>query len=158
MAVREKGGMYCAQCKRPIPGVRNGHAVRNTGSVVGAVPTLGLSLLAAKSERWHCPYCGGPAKPAHMANASKRSEGEALLWGLVAFGGAIAIGIVATSVLVGFIAFWLLFFACAVLMAQNSSSTPTGRHAGQYRCEKNDHLLNSSYEVCPIDGSLVEQI
>src|SRR5450759_972099 len=62
MAVRERGGMWCPACKRPVAGRKSGHAVRNTGGILGAVPTLGLSLLATKAERWHCPDCGGPVK------------------------------------------------------------------------------------------------
>jgi Ribosomal protein L7/L12 C-terminal domain len=45
--------MYCPRCRQPVAAERGGHAVRNT---VGAAMTLGLSL---KSERWHCPKCGG---------------------------------------------------------------------------------------------------
>lgn len=64
MAIRERGGMWCPACKRPVAGRKNGHAVRNVGGVLGAVPTFGLSLLATKSERWHCPICGGPVQHA----------------------------------------------------------------------------------------------
>ena len=53
MGVRIKAGMYCPRCKQPVAAERGGHAVRNT---VGAAMTLGLSL---KTERWHCPKCGG---------------------------------------------------------------------------------------------------
>lgn len=62
MAIRERGGMWCPSCKKPVAARKNGHAVRNTGGILGAVPTLGLSLVATKSERWHCPICGGPVK------------------------------------------------------------------------------------------------
>jgi ribosomal protein L7/L12 len=48
--------MYCPRCKRPVAAERTGHAVRNS---VGAIATLGLSL---KTERWHCPVCGGPVE------------------------------------------------------------------------------------------------
>jgi ribosomal protein L7/L12 len=48
--------MYCSRCKQPVAAERTGHAVRNT---LGAALTAGLSL---KSERWHCPKCGGPAE------------------------------------------------------------------------------------------------
>jgi ribosomal protein L7/L12 len=58
MAIREKGGMWCPSCQRPVAGRKTGHAVRNT---LGAAATLGLSL---KSERWHCPICGGPVERA----------------------------------------------------------------------------------------------
>ncbi len=56
MSTRVKGGMYCPRCKRPVAAERSGHAVRNT---LGAAATFGLSL---KSERWHCPICGGPVE------------------------------------------------------------------------------------------------
>jgi ribosomal protein L7/L12 len=56
VAIREKGGMWCPSCQRPVAGRKTGHAVRNT---LGAAATLGLSL---KSERWHCPVCGGPVE------------------------------------------------------------------------------------------------
>jgi ribosomal protein L7/L12 len=56
MVVRTKGGMYCLRCQRPVTAERAGHAVRNS---IGALATLGLSL---KSERWHCPVCGGPVE------------------------------------------------------------------------------------------------
>jgi Ribosomal protein L7/L12 C-terminal domain/Short C-terminal domain len=56
MSVRTKGGMYCPRCKSPVAAERTGHAVRNT---LGALATAGLSL---KSERWHCPMCGGPVE------------------------------------------------------------------------------------------------
>lgn len=73
--------MYCARCKRPVPGVRNGHAVRNTAGALGAVPTLGLSLLATKSERWHCPTCGGPVrtKPPATSKEEKQIERAAMI-------------------------------------------------------------------------------
>jgi ribosomal protein S27AE len=35
---------------------------------------------------------------------------------------------------------------------------PTGRQPGQYRCQKNDHLLNAKHHACPIDGSPVRRI
>lgn len=53
MAVREKAGMWCPHCRRPVAARRTGHATRNT---LGAALTAGLAL---KSERWHCPHCGG---------------------------------------------------------------------------------------------------
>lgn len=56
MSVRTKGGMYCPRCKKAVAAERTGHAVRNS---VGALATLGLSL---KTERWHCPTCGGPVE------------------------------------------------------------------------------------------------
>jgi Ribosomal protein L7/L12 C-terminal domain len=48
--------MYCPRCKQPVAAERTGHAVRNT---LGAAITAGLSL---KTERWHCPVCGGPVE------------------------------------------------------------------------------------------------
>ncbi len=54
--MRTKGGMYCPRCKRPVAAERTGHAVRNS---LGAAITAGLSL---KTERWHCPVCGGPVE------------------------------------------------------------------------------------------------
>jgi hypothetical protein len=56
MSVRTKGGMYCPRCKMPVAAERTGHAVRNS---LGAILTVGLSL---KTERWHCPACGGPVE------------------------------------------------------------------------------------------------
>jgi hypothetical protein len=60
MALREKGGMWCERCQQPVVAHKMGRRVRNTASVVGAVPTLGASLLFAKSDVWHCSVCGGP--------------------------------------------------------------------------------------------------
>jgi hypothetical protein len=63
MGVRVKGGMYCPRCKQPVLAQKTGHRVRNTIAIGGVLNTLGLSLLAAKSEKWRCPNCGGPVKP-----------------------------------------------------------------------------------------------
>jgi hypothetical protein len=99
LGVKVKGGMYCQRCKQPVMAQKNGHGVRNTVAVGGALATVGLSLLGAKSEKWRCPLCGGPAKPITQARPSR----------------------------------------------------PRGK--AQWRCAKNDHLLDRKTITCPIDGS-----
>ncbi len=101
--------MYCRKCKRPVPGIRNGHAVRNTAGVLGAVPTLGLSLLATKSEGWHCPNCGG--------RATKAGQSLKMEWvsALVAFQFMMGIAIgAAMHSFVGFLVVlivpWVIYF------------------------------------------------
>jgi hypothetical protein len=64
MSVKVKGGMYCKRCQQPVLAQKTGHAVRNTAALGGILATGGLSLFAAKSEKWRCPTCGGPAIPA----------------------------------------------------------------------------------------------
>lgn len=60
MGVKVKGGMYCQRCDKPVMAQKSGHGVRNTLSVGGVLATGGLSLLGTKSEKWCCPFCGGP--------------------------------------------------------------------------------------------------
>lgn len=50
MGVKVKGGMYCKRCDKPVMAQNTGHGVRNTAAVGGALATIGLSLLATKSE------------------------------------------------------------------------------------------------------------
>jgi large subunit ribosomal protein L7/L12 len=70
VAVREKGGMWCERCQRPVTARKTGRRVRNTTSVVGALPTAGVSLLFAKTEKWHCSVCGGPVTTARRIAAA----------------------------------------------------------------------------------------
>lgn len=58
MGVRVKAGMWCDLCKKPVAGQKSGRRVRGTVSGLLAIPTGGLSLLAVKSDDWHCPDCG----------------------------------------------------------------------------------------------------
>jgi hypothetical protein len=68
LGVKVKGGMYCQRCAKPVMAQKSGHGVRNTAAIGGALATGGLSLLGAKSEKWRCPLCGGPAVPERMAH------------------------------------------------------------------------------------------
>jgi predicted RNA-binding Zn-ribbon protein involved in translation (DUF1610 family) len=47
---------------------------------------------------------------------------------------------------------------CGSPAQRNSPMRRQGRHTGQWRCEKNDHLLSPKHASCPIDGSAVRQI
>ncbi|MEA2201878.1 MAG: Ribosomal protein C-terminal domain [Solirubrobacteraceae bacterium] len=76
--------MWCPTCKRRVAGRKNGHALRNTGGLLGAVPTLGLSLLATKSEQWHCPHCGGRAQYGGARKAAAATPRELPATGPVA--------------------------------------------------------------------------
>lgn len=69
MALREKGGMWCSACARPVTARKTGRRVRNSASVAGAPLTAGLSLLFARSDRWHCSNCGGPVTRAPYSPA-----------------------------------------------------------------------------------------
>lgn len=70
MGVKVKGGMYCKRCGKPVMAQKTGHGVRNTVAVGGALATVGLSLLGAKSEKWRCPVCGGPCVPESQVRTS----------------------------------------------------------------------------------------
>src|ERR1035438_3773213 len=59
MGQKNKGGMWCEACDRPVMGVKNTHRIRNTVSVGTTVSTFGVSLLGAKVEGYVCPTCGG---------------------------------------------------------------------------------------------------
>jgi hypothetical protein len=71
LGVKLKGGMYCRQCGKPVMAQKTGHGVRNTVAIGGALATAGLSLLGAKSEKWRCPICGGPATPIAQARPAR---------------------------------------------------------------------------------------
>lgn len=151
MSVRAKGGMYCPACQKPVMAIRSGHAVRNT---VGAAATLGLSL---KTERWRCPDCGGVAYGAATGPKTVKEAERGEAWAAIALVAAIALGIATSSVIVGLV----VLVAVLVIGAFRDVKTggaPEGRHGGQYRCEKNDHLLTAKHESCPIDGSTVHRI
>jgi hypothetical protein len=144
--------MYCPACQSPIAAVKNGHAVRNT---LGAATTAGLAL---KSERWRCPNCGGLAYsartgPKTTAEAQRGEAGVAL--GMAA---GVIVGIAAQSVVVGVIALLLLGIAGGAWGQMKGATSGEGRPAGQWRCEKNDHLLSAKFSTCPIDKSPVRQI
>lgn len=61
MGQASRGGMWCNQCQELIAGQKTTHRARGLTSIVAVPLTGGASLMAAKSERWHCPHCGGPA-------------------------------------------------------------------------------------------------
>lgn len=69
MGAAVKGGMYCERCDVPVAAQKTTHGVRNTL----AVPTGGLT---AKVERWHCPNCGGPVKPATNVERARSRQAE----------------------------------------------------------------------------------
>ncbi len=76
MAVREKGGMWCDACAKPVTARKTGRRVRNTASIGGAIPTGGLSLLFARSDQWHCSVCGGPVRRAPAATRQPTAAGS----------------------------------------------------------------------------------
>jgi predicted RNA-binding Zn-ribbon protein involved in translation (DUF1610 family) len=47
---------------------------------------------------------------------------------------------------------------CGTPAQRNTAMRRQGHRAGQWRCEKNDHLLTSRHQTCPIDQSPVRQV
>lgn len=156
MSVKVKGSRYCPRCKAHVLAQRNGHGVRNTAAIGGALPTAGLSLLAGKRETWRCPQCGGRVRHSSTANASRKDEWLAGVVVLILIV-SIIIGSAAHSFALGLVMF--IFLTVGLLVASGApKSAPVGRQPGQYRCVKNDHLLNADRTTCPIDGSEVRQV
>src|SRR5258708_36164286 len=158
MGVRVKGGRSSPACRKPVAAVRTGHAVRNA---VGAAATMGLSL---KSERWLCPDCGGHAynaKTGPKTTAAARKQETAA---------AVVTALLFVAIIAGVAAHTFIVFLAVVIVGRAllwgviakpfaaSAGAGEGRRTGQWRCEKNDHLLNDSYERCPIDQSPVRRI
>ncbi len=63
MGVKFQGNMYCDSCQRPVAGQKSTHRLRNAAAALTAPVTGGASVFGAKAGKWHCPHCGGPAKP-----------------------------------------------------------------------------------------------
>jgi len=59
MGQKNKGGMWCDHCQRPVLAVKNTHRLRNAVSVGGVVVTGGVSLVGTRVQGYRCPSCGG---------------------------------------------------------------------------------------------------
>lgn len=158
MGVKVKGNMWCDQCQRSVAGQKSTHRLRGVVSTVTAPVTAGASLLAVRSDAYHCPTCGGPVR-----EISSGGGGAALVIGFivvvvaissaVAWIGsqpAVAVPVLAVAVLsaVGF-GIWFL---------NSGSEARKAQAALTHRCEKNWHLLEAGHDKCPVDGSPVHEV
>lgn len=67
MSVKRVGGFWCDFCG-PVAGEKTTHRARGVAGFLAAGVTGGASLLAAVPGRYHCPNCGGPVRPATVAD------------------------------------------------------------------------------------------
>jgi len=84
MGAKSKQGMWCDYCQVPVAGEKATRRARNTAAVVGALPTAGLSLLATKTEGYHCPNCGQPVRRATKQEVAFKAERTVLANGTAA--------------------------------------------------------------------------
>jgi putative oligomerization/nucleic acid binding protein len=77
MGVKTKAGYWCDWCGAPVAGEKTTHRVRGAVGIIAAPMTGGLSLGLTVPDRYHCPCCGNPVRPATTDDYATLTHAEA---------------------------------------------------------------------------------